>query len=88
MPFIFRQKKEQVFHLFCKKKDDTYNKTTKLIVISTVLSIMISIGFLVILVIACFKHRDNMSPVSNQSVVISSNTINKEVVDSTMTLNK
>ena len=49
---------------------------------------MISIGFLVILVIACFKHRDNMSPVSNQSVVISSNTINKDVVDSTMTLNK
>ena len=86
--FIFRQKKEQVFHLFCKKNDDTYNKTTKLIVIATVLSIMISIGFLVILVVACFKHRDNMSPVSNQSVVISSNTINKEVVDSTMTLNK
>ena len=49
---------------------------------------MISIAFIVILVIACFKHRDNMSPVSNQSVVISSNTINKDVVDSTMTLNK
>ena len=87
--FIFRQKKDQVFHLFCYQKNESDYKTSKLIIIATVLAAAISIGFLVILVVACFKHRDNLSPVSNKSVIVSSNTINKEaIVDSSMALNK
>lgn len=86
--FIFKQKKGQVFHLFCLQKNEIY-KTSKLVVITTILSISISIGFLIILVVACFKHRDNLSPVSNKSEVVISNNISKEViVDSTMSLNK
>ena len=87
--FIFKQKKDQVFHLFCYQKNESDYKTSKLIIIATVLAAAISIGFLVILVVACFKHRDNLSPVSNKSVIVSSNTINKEaIVDSSMALNK
>jgi hypothetical protein len=87
--FIFRQKKEQVFHLFCNKTKATNYGTTKIVIITTILSIIISVGFLVLLIVACFKHRDKLSLVSNKSVLQSSNPIIKEaIVDSSMALNK
>ena len=87
--FIFRQKKEQVFRLFCNKTKAISHASTKIIAITTVASIIIGLAFLVLLVVACFKHRDNLSPVSNKSVLASTNPIIKEgIVDSSMALNK
>ena len=83
--FIFKQKNDKVFHLLCNKTNKIKGMT-KIMIVIMVFSIIIIIGFIFVLIVACRKHKDTLPQISNRNITIPSSASKGPGGDSTMSL--